>query len=263
MLQKPVPETTRVAIVTGASRGIGRAIALRMAEEGAAVMLGARDVERLQELAAEIGGKGGHAAIFAKDLRTPEAPGKLADEALRAFGRIDIVVNNAGATKRGEFLGFGDADWDDGFALKFYAAMRLTRAAWPELKKRSGCLVNIVGSGGRTPGAEFAIGGSVNGALLSFTKAMADLGIADGVQVNAVNPGPVKTDRMMNWVRATMAEKGVSEAEAMKMRLGDARITRIGEPEDIANMVAFVVSARGRLLQGATIDMDGGLTKTI
>ena len=131
--------------------------------------------------------------------------------------------------------------------------MRLTRAAWPQLKVRHGSVLNISGAGGRTPGAEFTIGGSVNAAMLSFTKAMADVGIRDGVQVNAINPGTIRTDRM----KARLAT--ISESDFVK----ESKVTRIGEPDDVANLVAFVVGPEGRFLQGSLIDLDGGSTKTI
>ena len=166
----------RVAIVTGASRGIGRAIALRLACDGAAVALAARDRAALDRAVYEIQAAGGQAASIALDLRLPESAGRLVAFTVESFGRIDILVNNAGATKRGEFLTLTDDDWIDGFTLKFFGAMRLTRAAWPHLKAQSGSVVHISGIGGRTPGREFAIGGSVNAALLSFTKALAESG---------------------------------------------------------------------------------------
>ena len=97
---------------------------------------------------------------------------------------------------RGDFETLTDEDFQDGFSLKFFGAVRLARAAWPHLRRQSGSIVNIAGTGGRTPGARFTIGGSVNAAMLSFTKALADLGSQDGVQVNAINPGPVRTDRL-------------------------------------------------------------------
>ena len=251
--------TNKTAIITGASRGIGRAIAARLAADGARVVLAARDEAALTEAVTGIADAGGAAAFLALDLRDPDTPGALTAFALERFGGIDIVVNNAGATKRGDFLALTEDDWADGFALKFYAAVRLSRAAWPHLKASGGSLLNIVGVGGRTPGAEFAIGGSVNAALLSFTKALSDRGVSDGVQVNAINPGPVRTDRFAR----TLAAAPGSPAEAEARLVQSAGIVRVGEPEDIAALAAFVVSPAGRLLQGALLDMDGGQTKTI
>lgn len=253
----------KTAIVTGASRGIGRAIAAKLAADGAQVVLAARDEAALADAVSEIKDAGGEAAYQSLDLRREDAPAALAAFTLETFGSIDIIVNNAGATKRGDFLTLTEDDWADGFALKFYAAVRLSRAAWPHLKASGGSLLNIVGVGGRTPGAEFAIGGSVNAAILSLTKALADRGITDGVQVNAINPGPVRTDRFARTLAARAEAEGVDSAEAERRLVQGAGITRVGEPEDIASLAAFIVSPAGRLLQGALIDMDGGQTKTI
>ena len=237
----------KTAIVTGSSRGIGRAIAIRLARNGIRVILTGRDHAALDSVAKEIE----TAAVISLDLRIPQAAQQLVDFA----GRVDILVNNAGATKRGDFLTLSDEDWADGYALKLFGAVRLTRAAWPQLKENSGSLVNIAGVGGRTPGAEFTIGGSVNAALLSFTKAMSEVGIRDGVQVNAVNPGTIRTGRFAQ----RLAVSGATESEFISAH----HITRIGEPEDIANLVAFLTSPEGRLLQGSLIDMDAGATKTL
>ncbi len=176
---------------------------------------------------------------------------------------IDIVVNNAGATRRGEFLELSEADWMDGFALKLFGAVRLSRAAWPYLKERRGAVLNIIGTGGRTPGPLFTIGGSVNGAFLSFTKALADVGIRDGVQVNAINPGYIRTDRLQGWIKSTAAETGGDLKAAEREMIRRANIVGIGEPEDIASLAAFVLSPQNRMVHGALIDLDGGLTKTV
>jgi NAD(P)-dependent dehydrogenase (short-subunit alcohol dehydrogenase family) len=253
----------KVAIVTGGSRGIGRAIAVRLASEGARVVIAARDAKALAGVADEIGKAGGAAKTSAADLREPEAPGALAQTALGAYGAIDIVINNAGATRRGEFMELSEADWMDGFALKFFGAVRLVRAAWPHLKERRGAVLNIIGTGGRTPGPEFTIGGSVNGAFLSFTKALADVGIRDGVQVNAINPGYIRTDRLRGWIKSAAAQHGGDLEAAAREMVTRANIVRIGEPEDIANLAAFVLAPQNRFLQGALIDLDGGLTKTV
>jgi NAD(P)-dependent dehydrogenase (short-subunit alcohol dehydrogenase family) len=255
--------TGKTAIVTGASRGIGRAIAMRLAGEGARVVLCARDGNLLEQAVKEIESAAGHAAAIAVDLREMDAAKRVMEFTFQSFGQIDIVVNNAGATKRGDFLKLTDEDWADGFALKFFGAMRLTRAAWPHLKTQAGSVLNISGIGGRMPGALFTIGGSVNAALLSFTKAMAEVGIRDGVQVNAVNPGSIRTERYKKMLEATAADQGIDVATAERRMIESARTTRVGEPADIAALVAFVVSAEGRFLQGALIDMDGGATKVI
>lgn len=250
----------KTAIVTGASRGIGRAIAERLARDGARVVLGARDQDALNAAVASIGP---NSTSLALDLRDPAAPAQLAAFAIAATGRIDIVVNNAGATKRADFADLTDEDFTDGFALKYFGAVRLTRAAWPHLSAVRGSLINIAGAGGRTPGAQFTIGGSVNAALLSFTKAMADQGIRDGVQVNAINPGTIRTDRFTKRLVAQAAQQGIDLAAAEREYVRNAKVTKIGEPEDIANLVAFIAGPEGRLLQGALIDMDAGATKTI
>jgi NAD(P)-dependent dehydrogenase (short-subunit alcohol dehydrogenase family) len=253
----------RTAIVTGSSRGIGRAIAVRLALEGANVVVCARNPLLLKQAVGEIEGKGGSAKAIAVDLRTPDAAQRVVEFAKTSYGQIDVLVNNAGATKRGDFFELTEEDWTDGFALKFYGAVRMTRAAWPHLKQSGGSVINISGVGGRMPGPYFTIGGSVNAALLSFTKAMAEVGIRDGVQVNAVNPGSIRTDRFRTMMESSAKQQGISAAEAEKKLIAGNQITRIGEPEEIAALVSFVASEDGRLLQGALIDMDGGATKVI
>jgi NAD(P)-dependent dehydrogenase (short-subunit alcohol dehydrogenase family) len=197
------------------------------------------------------------------DLREATAAAAGVARAVAEFGGVDLVVNNAGATKRGEFLELTDEDWADGYALKVHGAVRLTRAAWPELRRRGGSVVNIAGTGGRTPGAEFTIGGSVNAAVLSFTKALADVGVRDGVQVNAVNPGTVRTGRFEKRMEALAAAQGLAREAAEGAFVQQQRVTRVGEPEDIAGLVAFLVGPEGRFLHGALIDMDGGATKSL
>jgi 3-oxoacyl-[acyl-carrier protein] reductase len=177
--------------------------------------------------------------------------------------RIDIVVNNAGATRRGVFTDLSDDDWSDGFALKFFGAMRLTRASWPHLRRTKGSVLFISGIGGRTPGPQFAIGGSVNAALLSLTKSLADAGLADGIRVNAINPGTIRTQRFQTRLEALANEGGADLAAAEKEYVRRAGITRIGEPEDVAELAAFILGPRGTLLNGAIVDLDAGATKSL
>lgn len=254
---------SKVAIVTGSNRGIGKAIATRLAEDGARVVLCARDTALLDAGVREIEQAGGIAAAISLDLREPPAGQALVDFAVTKFGALDILVNNAGATKRGEIEELTDEDWADGFALKFFGAVRVTRAAWPHLRKSGGSVLMISGSGGRTPGSQFPIGGSVNAGLLSLTKALAETGMRDGIQVNAINPGVTRTERLARRLKALAEAKGVDLASAEAILIGEEKIVRIGEPEDIANLAALIVSPQGRSLQGSLIDMDGGSTKTI
>ena len=259
----PQPLQGKISIVTGASRGIGRGIALRLAASGSSVVLCARDQAMLDAVAAQSRATGGIAETIALDLRLPHSGQQLVDFAIERFGRVDVLVNNAGATKRGEFVDLTDADFADGFALKYFGSVRLTRACWAHLKAASGSVIFISGVGGRTPGAQFTIGGSVNAALLSLTKALADLGLRDGVQVNAINPGTIRTDRYTARLATLAKERGIDPDSAEREYIQNAAIARIGEPEDIAGMVAFIASQDGKMLHGALIDMDAGSTKTI
>ena len=251
----------KTAIVTGASKGIGRAIATRLAQDGVHVVLCARDQALLEEAASEIRQRGGKASVIALDLRVPTTPAALVDFAISETGRLDLAVSNAGATKRGEFEELTDEDFADGFALKYFGAVRLTRAAWPHLKAAHGSMIYISGVGGRTPGRQFAIGGSVNAALFTFTKAIAETGIRDGVQVNCVNPGTIRTARFQ--ARIDAEARGADAAAIEKQFVRDQRIARIGEPADVANLVSFLASDQGSLLHGALIDIDSGATKGI
>jgi 3-oxoacyl-[acyl-carrier protein] reductase len=255
--------TGKVALATGSSRGIGRGIALTLAEEGCDVMLTGRDEAALREVAAGIEKRGRKARYETIDLRKEEAPAVLVKAVEKNFGRLDILVNNAGTTKRGDFLALTEADWQDGYALKFFAHVRLSRAAWPMLREARGSVITIGGTSGRIPIAAFTIGASVNAACAAFAKALADLGKTDNVQVNTIHPSYVETERFWRRIKADMERTGKSEAEVREWHRADINVTRFGTPEDIAGLIASMVSRRGRWLHGATIDMDGGEVPTV
>jgi 3-oxoacyl-[acyl-carrier protein] reductase len=248
----------KVALITGASRGIGRGIALELASAGCDIMLTARNGEALEGAAEEIRALGRRAAIHAADLTAETEPPGLIDALTRDFGRLDILVNNAGATKRGSFFAQSEQEWRDAFNLKFFAHVDLSRLAWPLLKAGKGSVVFIAGTSPRAPVADAMVGASVVAAMLAFMKALADLGKRDGVQVNAVNPGSVKTDRFRGRLERVMKKTGLDEAAATERHRQDLDITRFGTPVDIAGMVRFIVSPPGRWLHGTAIDMDGG-----
>jgi 3-oxoacyl-[acyl-carrier protein] reductase len=248
----------KIALVTGSSRGIGQGIALAFAEEGCDLMLTGRDEKALEESAALIRAKGRKAAVSLLDLRQKDAPEKLVEAVKREFGALDILINNAGTTKRGDFFALTEADWEEGYALKFFAHVRLSRAAWPLLKERNGSLLAIGGTSGRKPHATFTIGSSVNAAVAAFTKCLADLGKEDGVQVNCIHPSLVETERQWRRIRAEIERTGEAEDKVRAALAHETGITRFGTVKDVADLVTFIVSRRATWLHGATIDLDGG-----
>jgi 3-oxoacyl-[acyl-carrier protein] reductase len=248
----------KIALVTGSSRGIGRGVALALAAEGCDLMLTGRDEKALDEVAGAVRAQGRRASIAALDLREKGAPEMLIEAVRREFGALDMLLNNAGTTKRGDFFALTDADWEEGYALKFFAHVRLARAAWPLLKERRGSLVAIGGTSGRKPHADFTIGSSVNAAVAAFTKCLADRGKEDGVQVNCIHPSLVETERQWRRIRAEIARTGQSEQKVREELARETGITRFGTVEDVANLVTFIVSSRATWLHGATIDLDGG-----
>lgn len=249
-----------VAIVTGASRGIGMAIAKRLAGEGYRIVGVARSESALAVVSDSLPTD---SIALPIDLSQPDAAGRVIDAAYRKFGRIDVLVNNAGATPRGDFLAFDDNDWRAGFELKFFAAARLCRHAWPALAETGGRIINIAGIGGRTGNAEFTIGGSVNAALLNLTKALADRGIQDGVRVNAVNPSSIATERTRKRIETLATERGVTVEQAASELARQLRVARFGTPEEVAAVVGFLASDASSYMQGAIVDVDGGQTRTL
>jgi len=248
----------KIALVTGSSRGIGRGIAMALAEEGCDLLLTGRDRPALDEVAATIRAKGRKAAVSVLDLRDPSAPKALVEAVKRQYGHLDILISNAGTTKRGDFFELTEADWVEGYALKFFAHVRLARAAWPLLKERHGSLVAIGGTSGRKPEQQFTIGSSVNAAVAAFTKCLADLGKGDGVQVNCIHPSLVETERQWKRIRAEVERSGEPEAKVRERFCREYGIIRYGKVEDVADFVTFIVSARATWMHGATIDLDGG-----
>ena len=191
----------KVVVVSGGSRGIGRAIAAAFAREGAQTVLASSSQQNLAAAADAVAAQGSRPLTVAGDLRTLAACEQLFGRVNESFGRCDVLVNNAGATRAGNFLELADETWLDGFALKFFGAVRLTRLFWPLLKTAQGHLVSIIGGAARTVEPEFLIGGSVNAAAANFSKGLSRLGMRDGVHVNAIHPGQTATERTEQLVR--------------------------------------------------------------
>jgi NAD(P)-dependent dehydrogenase (short-subunit alcohol dehydrogenase family) len=174
--------------------------------------------------------------------------------------RCDILVNNAGATQAGDFLSLPDAAWIDGYALKFFGCVRMTRLLWRMLKEAQGHVVNIIGIAARTPGPDFLIGGSVNAAMANFSKGLAQLGKRDGVNVNVIHPGATDTERTHDLLAHRAAASGRPIEELHREMLARDGLRRLGHPDDIAALALFLCSERARHIQGTAIAVDGGAT---
>ena len=253
----------RVAVVTGASQGIGRATALRLARDFSAVVLAARSEEELDKTAAGVASAGAEPLVCAVDLREPQSAAVLVARTLDRLGRIDALLNIAGAVPQIDLFEMTDAQWEDGLALKLHGARRLTVHAWDALKASRGSVVLISGSAALDPKPGFAAVAAVNAAILALAKAFAEQGIQDGVQVNSVVPGAVMTGRRRSFMEHWAPQHGLSVEDAMRQFPEKAGIARYGEPEEIAGLMAYLVSPEAHWLTGASIRMDGGEVKGI
>ena len=250
----------KVVVITGGSRGIGKAIAASFARAGAQTVLAASSQANLDKAAAEIGNSGPKPLTYAADLKTLAACEGLHKFVSEKHGRCDVLVNNAGATRSGNFLEMPDEAFHDGFALKYYACMRLCKLFWPMLKEREGHVVNIIGGAARTPDPLFLVGGSVNAAMANFSKGLSGLGKKDGVNVNVIHPGMTETDRITTLLQQRAQANNITPDEARKQVMAKDGLRRIGQPEDTAELALFLCSERARHIQGAAIAVDGGQT---
>jgi NAD(P)-dependent dehydrogenase (short-subunit alcohol dehydrogenase family) len=252
-----------VAIVTGASQGIGRATAIRLAKDFSAITLAARGRENLDETAAAVKAAGAEPLVIDLDLADVSAPKKVIDQTLAKFGQIDALLNIAGVVPQIDLFEMTDEQWNGGMELKFHGARRLVIAAWPALKKTKGAVVFMSGNSAQFPKAPYAAVGTINAAIVALAKAFSDRGITDGVQVNSVLPGPVMTGRRKSYLAHWAPLHNMTVEEATAKFPQDAGIARYGEPEEIAELMAFLVSPAARWMTGTTLRMDGGEVKSI
>ncbi|MGL4963857.1 MAG: SDR family oxidoreductase [Inquilinus sp.] len=251
-----------VAIVTGASQGIGRATAIRLAQDFDRIALVARNRAKLEETAEAVKAAGAEPLVLDLDLAEPPTAQAVVDATLQAFGRIDALLNIAGAVPQIDLFEMTDTQWDGGLALKLHGARRLTVAAWPALKEAGGSVVLMSGNSALFPKAPYAAVGTINAAIVALAKAFSDRGIADGVQVNSVLPGPVMTGRRRSYLQHWAPLHGMTAEEAMAAFPQEAGIARYGEPEEIAELMAFLVSPGARWMNGSALRMDGGEVKS-
>jgi NAD(P)-dependent dehydrogenase (short-subunit alcohol dehydrogenase family) len=246
----------RRALVTGSSDGIGRAIAGVLGAEGARVAVSGRDEVKLEAARAEVGA----VAAIAGDLSSLAGVEDLIGRATEALGGIDILVNCAGAARRVDPLNGDDAAFGDAMSLKYMGYVRTSRLVAPQMAERGwGRILNIIGVGGVQPFDVHLAGGAANAALILFTKGFGRVMAPSGVLVNALNPGPVLTERARGHYAALAERQGITVDEARLEVLHASPIGREATLAEVADIAAFVVSERASYLAATCVDVDGGL----
>jgi len=257
--------TGKVALVTGASKGIGRAIAIGLAAEGARVALAARDARGLDDVAAAAKNAGSADVLSVPaDLSGLDGVNRAVSSTLDRFGKIEILVNNAGAIRGGDFLKTPDEQWVGDWNLKLLGYIRMARAVFPPMQRQGGGrIVNVVGAAARNPTATYLPGGVANAGLINFTKGLAEAGAPSKILVNAVSPAATRTSRWDSLMAQQAAAVGKTPAELIAEAEGAYPLGRIATPEDIADVVCFLVSARASFITGICITVDGGATRGV
>jgi NAD(P)-dependent dehydrogenase (short-subunit alcohol dehydrogenase family) len=254
----------RVALVTGGSKGIGRACARALAAEGCRLALCSRSQGALETVADELRAGGTEVMTHAANLGQPDAAGGFAKAALGRFGRVDILVNNAGAIRGGDFLTTLPEEWASDWELKILGYVRMAQAVLPPMRERRwGRIVNVIGAAARNPTPTYMAGGIANAGLVNFTRALADLAAPDGILVTGVSPGATMTER---WVRLAeqQARAQGKDAEAYRAEVERQQpLGRMTQPENIADLVVFLASERALAITGATITVDGGASRGV
>ena len=256
---------SKVAVVSGASRGIGLVVARELAAEGVTLVLGARSGDALEERSAEIRQETGVEVLpVVADLGTLSGVEGFIAAAAARFGRIDILVNSAGAIRAGSLLNKPDVHWQEDWDLKLFGYIRMMREVFPFMREAGGGrIVNIIGSAGRKPDPSYVAGGGANAALMNITKAVAAEGGPHNILVNGINPGPTRTERWDMMNRNLAEEWGKTLPEVEEIRIRENPLGRPCEPEEVAALAVFLVSARASYLNGVLIDLDGGAPRCI
>lgn len=252
-----------IAIVTGASHGIGRSTAIRLARDFSGVVLVARDAAALEDVAGAVREAGAEPLCLALDLSRVESASAVVDRTLQRLGRIDALLNIAGAVPQIDLFEMTDDQWTAGMELKLHGARRLTLRAWDALKQTNGSVVFMSGSAALDPKPGFAAVAATNAAITALAKAFAEQGIEDGVQVNSIVPGPVMTGRRRSFLEKWAPAHDMSVEDAMNKFPAEAGISRYGQPAEIADLLAFMVSPAAKWMTGTSVRMDGGEIKGI
>lgn len=255
----------QVVVVTAASGGLGRAIAEEFAAEGARVVIAARNEGRLRDAAAAIGKATGNAPKPYRADCTVEADiAALVRDTVKDHGRLDVMICNSIGPRTAPFEEMSDALWREALDVKVVAQLRCAREAFRAMQKqRSGCILFLAGTHGRQPRTYSVTAGVTNAALINASKVLAEAAGQYNIRVNAINPGPIETDRMVYLIKEKAAELSVSEPEAKRILADVTVLKRFGLPEEVAAAVTFLASRRASFITGIMFDIDGGQVQAI
>ncbi len=257
--------TGKVAVVTGGSQGIGKAIARALAGEGCAVAIIARHKETLDAAAGEIkAATGARISAVVADMTKTEQVNRAIEGIVAEFGRIDILVNNAGAAPGGVLETLSDEDWESGLQLKFLGYVRATRAVIPYMKKqKSGRVVNLIGNDGIKHSYWEIVPGAANAAGQNLTLSLAGQYGRFNISFVAVNPGPVRTERWDGLIKAMARDMKITTDQANARAAASIPLGRIAEVEEVADLVTYLASERAHYVNGTMIEVDGGQQKPL
>ncbi len=257
--------TDKVAFITGASKGIGRAVAEQLAAEGADVVITARHAEPLERTAEEIAKRTGRRIIpMAGDMSRSEDVNRCVAATLQQLGRIDILVTCAGSSPGGLLEDLTEEQWFSSLNLKFMGYVRTVRAVIPHMRERGeGAIVLVVGNDGLKPSYWEMTAGVANAADINFASSVAEQYGRHGVRINTVNPGPVNTDRWDGLEKALARDKKIDQARAHELAVASIPLSRICEPHEVASLVTFLASPRAYFINGAHVPIDGGQRKAL
>jgi 3-oxoacyl-[acyl-carrier protein] reductase len=248
------------ALVAGASKGLGKACAKSLANEGARVFICARNADETKKAAAEIGA----ASFAAADVSKPAEIKRIVTEAIAALGGLDILITNAGGPPTGPFDKAGDGDWDIAYQLTLMSAVRLIREALPALKASGrGRIVNLTGYGVKEPMTDLVVSDAVRAGVTVMAKTIASDLAPFGITVNNIAPGPIMTDRLIAIHAARAKSLGISVDEQFKRFAQTVPVRRMGKPEEIGDLCAYLCSLQAGYLTGQAIVIDGGVNRSI
>jgi 3-oxoacyl-[acyl-carrier protein] reductase len=255
----------KVALVAAGSRGLGRAVAEELAAEGASLVLCARDVNTLTETAAAIAdASGAHVLAVPADVTSVDSIEQLVQAGMDRFGRLDILVTNAGGPPAGTFDQITREQWEEALRLTLFSAIELARAVLPGMKERHwGRILNITSIAVKQPVENLMLSNSLRAGLTGFARTLANEVAADGITVNNILPGYTRTERLEDLANTMAAKRGISPQEFRGVWEKEIPMGRLGEPREFAALAAFLVSERASYITGTSIQVDGGWIRSL